>query len=139
MFIARDDAFSVLFSSRRPCFKYHFCRGINVWTPCNVYSVTIWRVNCFAFSNSSIFRTWNQSQWAFLFNVKFIKYLLAKKIKISLSLPSSFQFAAIRYTVKKTGRKINRCLEFLSHRQFFPSVLYKIYGRHHCLYFKSHR
>ncbi len=41
---------------------------------------------------------------------------------------------AILYTEKKTGRKINRCLEFLSHRQFFPSVLYKIYARHHCIF-----
>jgi hypothetical protein len=39
-------------------------------------------------------------------------------------------------SIKKTGRKINRCLEFLSHRQFFPSVSYKISARHHCLFFK---
>jgi hypothetical protein len=43
------------------------------------------------------------------------------------------------YTVKKTGRKLIRCLEFLSHQQFFSSVLYKIYVRHHCLFFKSHK
>ncbi len=42
-------------------------------------------------------------------------------------------------TVKKTGRKFNRCLEFLSHRQLFPSVQYKNCARHHCLFCKSHR
>ncbi len=34
------------------------------------------------------------------------------------------------YTFKKTGRKFNRCLEFLSHRQ---------YACDHCLFCKSHR
>ncbi len=42
-------------------------------------------------------------------------------------------FASILHC-KKTGRKFNRCLEFLSQRQFFPSVLHKIYARHHCLF-----
>jgi hypothetical protein len=46
-----------------------------------------------------------------------------------------FTHLILQYTVKKTGRKFNRCLKFLSHRQLFPSVLYKIYARHHCLFF----
>jgi len=60
-------------------------------------------------------------------------------VKLLFPKLGTLQVWELCYTVKKTGRKINRCLEFLSHRQFFPSVLYKIYARHHCLYFKSHR
>jgi hypothetical protein len=49
-----------------------------------------------------------------------------------LSVPSTY---VDLYTVKKTGRKFNRCLEFLSYRQFFPSVVYNFFARHHCLFF----
>ncbi len=43
------------------------------------------------------------------------------------------------FTEKITGRKLNCCLKFLSYSQFFPSVWYKIYARHHCRLFKSYR
>ncbi len=76
-------------------------------------------------------------------NTEFLTHMLHKSLAPggSPGWPQRPEFSGMgeckRYTVKKTGRKINRCLEFLSQRQFFPSVSYKIYARHHCLFLKS--
>ncbi len=72
-------------------------------------------------------------------HTKIIIFGFQKQIRIRETNPRQMTRKSYQYTVKKTGRKLNRCLEFLSHRQYFSSVLYKIYARHPGLFFKSHR